>query len=516
MNVLRRILKALVWLAVLGSAAGAAVYWGPGLYRQWGGGGASENSRAAEVRFHTVARGTLQIGIVESGRLRAVKHHKISSELNGQAKVSWIVPEGTHVKKGDKLVEFEKKRLEEELTKTEADLDAEKRQLTVAEESLKIEDSSGKAMLAAAETHLKEAKDALKKYRELEAPQQFKQLDAATSTAREKLVQAQQALADVQRKADEALFVEDEQKKNIERQITGAKEAVTAARKAVDAAVLQQKMFKAYDYPRAYESKKQGVANADLDLAKTKVAVQSQFLQKEAQLGHVKDSITHMTRDIEEHRKELAHCIITAPAEGMVLYGEPEQRGRMYGRSTEIKVGADCYRGNTILTIPDLSAFEVDIAINEEHRGRLKPGCKARVTVEAVPGLAMDGNLKQIFNLARPRIPWDESSPKVFDGIVELPQADLRMVSGMTTRVEISVETVPDVLRAPIEAVFNEQGETVCYARQGEGFERRRVKTARSNDDFVEIAEGLAEGDQVYLFNPTQGEGAGDNARPQG
>ena len=504
-------------LSLLAGVGLAAAWWGPGLYQQWfPGRGGSANSGVSDVRFHTVARGNLKIGLVEDGHLRAVKHHKIATELNGRAKIAWIIPEGTQVKKGDKLVDFEKKPIEELITQREADLEAAKREQTVAEESLKIEESNGRSLLAAAETHLKESKDALKKYRELEAPQQFKTLEATTSQAREKLIKAQQDLVAAQTKADEQLFVDDEQKKSLQSQLAAAKDGVKATRKAVEAALLQQKMFKAYDYPRMFESKKVAVANAELDLAKTQIAAKSLFLQKESALGQIKDRIKRFTRELDEQKKELGKCLIVSPIDGIVLYGDPQQRGMMRyggGGDNELKVGTETYRGNTLITIPDLSAFEADISVSEEYRGRLKPGCKATVTVVAVPGLVIEGKLKEISPLARPRIPWDESSPKVFDGMIELKVADPRMVSGMSTRVEIVTETAENVLLVPIEAVFNEDGQVLCYVRSGAGFERKRVKTARSNDDFVEIAEGLAEGDQVYTFNPCEGQQAAGQSK---
>jgi HlyD family secretion protein len=511
MKALARFVKIILILA----AIGLAVWQGPGLYRQWFPDGSSASgAKVVDPRFHTVARGTLRIGLVEDGRLRAVKHHKISPELNGRAKISWIVAQGAKVAKGDKLVEFEKKPFEEAITLQETALQTANRELTVAEESLKIEQSTGKSTLAGAETRLKEARDGLKKYRELEAPQQFKKIEADAVQTREKVLQAQQALSAQQAKADEQLFNDEEQKKSIQAQIISAKDGLKSARKAVEGAVLQQKMWKAYDYPRMLDSKKEAVANAELELAKAEVGAKSQLLQRESAVEQIKDRIRRSTTELDDLKKELDKCIVMSPVDGIVLYGDPAQRG-YYNRGDgdmEIKVGAEWYRGNTLITIPDLSAFEADIAIGEEYRGRIKPGSKASVTLEAVPGLILEGALKEIAGLARPRVPWDESTPKVFDGIIALAAADPRMVSGMTARVEIIAETVENVIHTPIEAVFNVDGKPVCFVRQGSGYERRAVKPGRSNDDFVEITEGLAEGEQVYVFNPAES-GAKDHAK---
>jgi HlyD family secretion protein len=99
----------------------------------------------------------------------------------------------------------------------------------------------------------------------------------------------------------------------------------------------------------------------------------------------------------------------------------------------------------------------------------------------------------------------------VFDGVIKPGGHDKRMVSGMTTRVEIVAEILPDVLMVPIEAVVNEEGETVCYVKKKDnsGTEKRKVKPGKSNDHFVQILEGLNTGEEVDL-SPTR---SGDEAK---
>jgi multidrug efflux pump subunit AcrA (membrane-fusion protein) len=91
----------------------------------------------------------------------------------------------------------------------------------------------------------------------------------------------------------------------------------------------------------------------------------------------------------------------------------------------------------------------------------------------------------------------------VFDATLSLTKADPRMVSGMSSRVEIVAEVVPNVVTVPIEGVFNDNGVPVCYIRKGPQTEKREVKPGKSNDHFVEIMAGLIDGDQIDLI-PTR------------
>ena len=57
--------------------------------------------------FYTVKRGDFLISVVEGGTLQAVNEVAIRNEVEGTARIIYIVPEGSYVKKGDLLVELD-------------------------------------------------------------------------------------------------------------------------------------------------------------------------------------------------------------------------------------------------------------------------------------------------------------------------------------------------------------------------------------------------------------------------
>jgi HlyD family secretion protein len=498
--------RAIKWLAIfciLVSSVAASTRWGPRLYSKYFD-SKDASAKQEEIKFATATRGDLRITVVEDGKLRAIKNHAIFPQLRGQSRISFLIPEGTTVKKGDKLVEFEKKPLEELLQTKTTELEGAKREIVVKEEALTIQRSTSKAAVAAAETKRIDAKSALDVYRNLEGPKKLNELETAINDARGKLTTAQKNLGDAQKKLEDQLFVEDAQRKGIEREVTAAKDQADSLKKMVDTQVMQQKIFRRYDYPQSIRTKQAALDNSILEVEKAQVQARSEVLQKEQEFAKQKDIIARLTREIKDLTEQIEKCTLTAPLDGMVLYGDPTNPNRWYyGGETQIRVGMDWYGSNTIMTIPDLSAFEITIAIGEEYRGKLTIGCPATIKFDAIPGLTLQGKVKTISNLARPRIQWDPSSPKVFDTTLSLEKADSRMVSGMTTRVEIVAEVVPKVLMVPIEAVFNDNGVPVCYVRSGEKTERHEVKPGKSNDHMLEILSGLNDGEQVDLL-PTR------------
>ena len=489
------------WLIIAAIGTGAtfaAIKWGPAAYAKLKPGPAHD-SRQQQVRTAVARRGDLKIVVAEDGKLRAIKNHPIFPQLRGQSRISFLAPEGATVKKGDKLVEFDKKQLEEQLATRIADLEAAKRELTVKEEAVKIQVSTSKAAVAAAVTKQGEADVALKVYRDLEGPKKLNEMETQLNETRNKLNTAIKTLAETQKKIDDQLFVEEDQRKVLDREVLSAKEQVEAFKKAIENIQVQQKIFRRYDYPQNISSKKQALDNAVLEVEKAKVAAASEVHQKQAELNKVQDTIKRSEREIANLNEQIKNSTLYAPLDGMVLYGDPTNENHYYNYGQQIRVGSEWYGSNTIMTIPDLSAFEVSMTIGEEYRGKLQEGATATLSLEAIPGLVLDGKLTKISNLARNRQPWDQSSPKVFDGTVLPAGHDKRMVSGMTVRVEILAEIVKNVMVVPIEGVFNEDGKTICYVKKGETTERREVKVGKSNDDLVEIAAGLAEGEILDL-----------------
>lgn len=509
-----RVRKYMIRAIVLAAIATAATVWGKDAYRlaepyargAYQAVAGREDASAADsaVRFHTVGRGKLTISLVERGQLRAVKQHNIATWLKN-AKISWVVKAGATVKKGDKLICFESKSIEDQISARETEVEAAQRQLVVVEENLKIEQSSGKAMVAGAQTKLEEAQKALKQFREVDSPKTFRTQSDAIDASRKALTDAMTNCRDTQQKADEGMTGDEKARQDAEAQLATATLQQKAATKKLEMDLLAHKMFKSYDYPQTLKARQQAVDNADLELKKSSISAQSSMLAKQAEVAKVRDQIRRAEADIRKLQGDLKATTICAPADGMVIFGDPTRNMYMVsGNDMEPKVGNECYPGYTIMNIPDFSAFVIDISVGEDYFGRLKAGSKSIITIEAIPGLSLDGTLKSIEIMAQSKNPYDRNSPKVHPSVVELKNSDTRIVSGMSARVELIAETLDNVLLAPIESVFNEDGQTVCYVRSGAGYEKRVVKTGKSNDDLVEICEGLQEGQNVYLFNPRQ------------
>jgi HlyD family secretion protein len=82
---------------------------------------------------------------------------------------------------------------------------------------------------------------------------------------------------------------------------------------------------------------------------------------------------------------------------------------------------------------------------------------------------------------------------------------------GMSADVEIVVDTLRNALVLPVQAVFERKDGNYVYVLKGSRAALRKVKTGRSSFDYVEIASGVREGEEV-VTNPDAA-GLRDGAR---
>ena len=169
--------------------------------------------------------------------------------------------------------------------------------------------------------------------------------------------------------------------------------------------------------------------------------------------------------------------------------------------------------GGTLLgEVADLSALMVRTNINEIDVARLKVGDVARVRVDSLRNMMLDGEIKRIATIAS-ESPGDRT--RVFPVDVVLDQADPRLRPGMSATVMFTLAHVEDVPSVPLSAVFsNADSVRYVFMKKGEGFEVRGIDIGIADTRRVQIISGLAVGDEVGLMRPLEYEGEIPIAKP--
>ena len=402
----------------------------------------------------TVHRGALTAQLTTSGILKPSESITYRSPIAGRdAEIVELVAEGTRVSEGDLLVRIDATDLEREVERARQEV----RQATVDVQVAEIERQEAAATI----TSVAEGEGALS----VEETRTRVQLAMRKV---ERLRQEQAQLAPLLAKG----FITREELKRTVDELEQAEQELGLAKKRADVVI-------GVSHPRDEQ-------RAQLLLA-----------QKDASLENARAKRREAEVRLKQLTDQIENCRIYARRPGLVVHEEflnanPRRK---------VRVGDRVSASQGLVTIPEVSRMMMETSVSEADMHRVRPSQPATVRVEAFPDLRLDGRVARVGTLARASAdrPYED---KRFDLVIELDASPADLRPEMTARADIVVGAKSEVLLVPVNAVFEQQGTTVCHLVRSSGIETRPVQLGESDDVMVEVTSGLADGDQVTLIDP--------------
>lgn len=253
----------------------------------------------------------------------------------------------------------------------------------------------------------------------------------------------------------------------------------------------------------------------ELDLEKAAIALEKAGQEIEnkksiniQEVSKLQLKVQQAQAKMDEAEEALEKLTVTAPSPGIAIIQKSWQTGLKY------QVDDQPYPGWPMIGLPDLSSMKADVMINEVDISKINVGQEVLIRLDAYPDSLYHGRVSEVASLGRNKD--RDSKVKVFDTTILLEGHDQQLMPGMTVSAEVIVERIPDVLFVPLEALFTREGASIVYVRKGGEYEARSVTPGRENDDYVIITEGIEEGEDVALFDPTlsPGDTPGDKSKP--
>lgn len=438
----------------------------------------------------TATRGELVITVTDKGELEAIDAVNVINELEGVGKLVSIVPEGTFVKVGETVAQLDADEITKLLNKQRVELQKAESLVKASESDLTQAEIKEKSEVAKAVKTLKLAEIARKKYTDPEGEytKELKKLQGALELARRELVEAQDEL-EFTRKQLRRGFGDLGAVRSRELGVQEKEFKVQSA--ASELGVLEKFTKEEQETKLGFEA-----TDAAAELERTK-ETQKSLVQK------AKDALANArsTRDIEGQsldrlQKQIDRCTIKAPADGMVIYSSQ----RWYGEQGQIRPGATLQFQQPIFSLPDFSKMRVRMKVHESQVKKVLVGQKANLRLEAIPERPLTGTVSKIGTVGQNDGYWG-SRIKAYETHITLDEvpSDAGLKPGMSAEVKILVRKVPDALLVPVSAVAEMDGQKVVYVSRGKGVERRQVQTGDENEQFVQILDGLVDGEPVAL-----------------
>ncbi len=247
-------------------------------------------------------------------------------------------------------------------------------------------------------------------------------------------------------------------------------------------------------------------ARLDLALAEAETASVDRRLEAAARLAKAELSYLEGRRSRAALRSsEIARSIermtIPSPRSGTVLH-VPNWNG------DKKKVGDPCWFGEKVLQVPDLARLGVQGEVDEADAGLVAEGAAVTLRLDAHADTEVRGIVRSVqrtVQRASPQLPL-----KVARLSVGLEKVDAeRMKPGMRVRGRIETGRLPRALVVPADAVVPTESGPFVWVPRGRGARQAPVKVGRRNEDWVEVLEGLAEGDAILRVATPSLPGAG-------
>jgi len=407
-----------------------------------------------EIVTYPVRPATLTVTVNEKGSLESAKNEDVQNEVEGTTSIIFILPEGTRVKKGDKVCELDSATLK----------DTHKNQM--------ITTAQAEASYQQARLTREVAEVAVKEYEEGTYKQDLETILGEIALAESDVTRSRDRL-DWSTKMHLKGYVSEAQK-------LADKSSLQKAEFSLEQAQTKKAVLLKYTRDKTLLELRSDVKKAESD-----------ELAKKSTWSLEKDKEDKLVRQIK-------NCLLLAPGDGLVVYAnDPNRFGGQ--NSVQIEEGAQVRERQKIFSLPDITQMRVNTKVHESMVDRVTKGLRARVRVDAFAQDELTGTVQSVAPLPDANS-FFGSDIKVYTTQVAIENGPTGLRPGMTAQVEILISQLPNVLAVPVQAILEFKNKDYLYVRNPVGgFDRREVTLGISNDKLVEIKKGIQANEEVAM-----------------
>ena len=199
-------------------------------------------------------------------------------------------------------------------------------------------------------------------------------------------------------------------------------------------------------------------------------------------------------------RKNIEHCIVRAPGDGIVVY--VNQADRWGTVTAPIDEGVTLRQDQPIFSLPDPKHMRVKARVNESKVTMIHTGQRVLVTVDAFPDRPLRGTVGEVTAI---NTPLNASDVRIYYANVEIDQGFDDLRPGLSAGVHVPCRFAPgrDPRSARVGPLGRRKGVCRCLrsrVRPGprsNSWRWRAIELGLSDAQFAEVTRGLQVGDRI-------------------
>jgi membrane fusion protein (multidrug efflux system) len=211
-------------------------------------------------------------------------------------------------------------------------------------------------------------------------------------------------------------------------------------------------------------------------LVRTKELYEQKFISKDAldvQVGNVARLKAH----VDEAESRTAKTVIRAPFAGILGL-------------RQVSPGAYVKAGTDIVRLENVSSIKVDFRIPENYLSKIHPNQEIAIKLDAYPGEAFTGRVYAVE-------PVVDERTRTIAMRARIPNKDTKLKPGMFVRVAVTLESRPNAVIIPEEAIWPQGKSSFVYRVVDGKAALTKVEIGNRSPGSVEILKGLAANDMV-------------------
>ncbi|MBC8412439.1 efflux RND transporter periplasmic adaptor subunit [bacterium] len=452
----------------------------------------SGNNRDESELLFTVESKPFEISIVETGVLESLNSVTLASSLpSNKGKILSLVPEGQYVEKGDVLVAFDHTLFNDDINKYKNEIREGKALVSQTREDLKLQIAMGREEISTAELNIKLARMELANVTDGDGPLRVREAEKEMQETASDWKQADNEYKDLSEMLQEGFITRLElEKSHIQLERTKNRHELAKEK---------YKMLRDLGHPAEKEKANLELKKREEELVKLKETNVYREMRSEVIVERAKNKLNTAEENLDKVKEYLKETKIVSPSPGFVIYKDVP----VMGESRKVHVGDSVWQNQGFIVLPDVSKMAVNIRIREVDINKVSKGQDVLISVDSYPDLILHGKVDMVGMLAK-EDKDNSSGAKYFNLQISVNEFDNRLRPGMTARATIIVKQFEDVLKIPVEAVFQRDGENISFISEGGSAEIRELELGDSDEDFVIVLKGIKQGEKVYLKVPQE------------
>ncbi len=272
-------------------------------------------------------------------------------------------------------------------------------------------------------------------------------------------------------------------------------------------AQMDRHLYIEYTFQKEAERLLSDYEEALMNLERTMQEAGAKLAQAEVGYKSAEAKFNLASNQLADLKDQIAKCTIRAERPGLVVYGS-STGNNPFRRSNEepIQEGTTVRQRQKIITIPDMTRMGVTVNIHESSVQKVAKGQPVTMTIDAFPDLRLTGAVERVAILADSANMFMNPDLKVYPTMVRIDGVHDWLRPGMSAEVVILIDKLEDVVYIPIQAVSYFGDDQVCFVVKNGKALRRIIDTGSFTQEYIEVRDGLEEGEEVLLLAPNVGE----------